>query len=163
MCLIQILKWFSLKNGMVVQQLQVRLHTTLDGSLLAHAIQVPMGPLLKSESWKRSNSKGFTSVQKFHTHTYIYTYICILNAQIEENIDSYSILSFLSSKSESVILFPRRYFPGIPWAQYQYWLISKCQVARVRAPANIENISQGVRAQTVAISWFRSLSMVYDR
>ena len=77
MCLIQILKWFSLKNGMVVQQLQVRLHTTLDGSLLAHAIQVPMGPLLKSESWKRSNSKGFTSVQKFHTHIYIYTYIYI--------------------------------------------------------------------------------------
>ena len=27
------------------------------------------GPLLKSESWKRSNSRGFTSVQKFHSHT----------------------------------------------------------------------------------------------
>jgi hypothetical protein len=26
-------------------------------------------PLLKSESWKRSNSRGFTSVKKFHTHT----------------------------------------------------------------------------------------------
>ena len=45
------------------------MHSNLDGSSLAHAIQVPMGPLLKSESWKRSNSRGFTSVQKFHTHT----------------------------------------------------------------------------------------------
>ena len=53
-----------------MKRLHARLQSNLDGPSLAHAIQVPMSPLLKSESWKRSNNRGFTSVQNFHTQTH---------------------------------------------------------------------------------------------
>ena len=82
MCLIQIQKWFSLNNGMVVLGLAtshhdstiggtVRLHSNLDGSSLAHAIQVPMGPLLKSESWKQATVEVLLLFRSStHTHTH---------------------------------------------------------------------------------------------
>ena len=77
MCLVQILKWFSLKTAwwflglphpITIQQLQVCLHSNLDGSSMAHAIQVPMGPLLKSESWKEATVEALLLFRS-STHT----------------------------------------------------------------------------------------------
>ena len=43
-------RWFlGYPHPITIQKLQVRLHSNLDGSSLAHAIQVPMGPLRNLE------------------------------------------------------------------------------------------------------------------
>jgi len=39
----------GLSTPITIQKLQVRLHSNLDGFSLAHAIQVPMGPLRNLE------------------------------------------------------------------------------------------------------------------
>ena len=39
----------GLSTPITIQKLQIRLHSNLDGSSLAHAIQVPMGPLRNLE------------------------------------------------------------------------------------------------------------------
>ena len=47
-----------------MENLQVRLHSKLVGSSLAHAIQVPMGPLI---------STSFTSLELSHSHTHTHS------------------------------------------------------------------------------------------
>jgi len=76
---VHVLKGFSLTNGMVVlglhpitiQKLQARLHSNLDGSSLAHAIQVPMDPLLEENTMrnilgilKRKKAEGESCIKK---------------------------------------------------------------------------------------------------
>ena len=62
---VHVLKGFSLTNGMVV------LHSNLDGSSLAHAIQVPMDPLLEENTMrnilgilKRKKAEGESCIKK---------------------------------------------------------------------------------------------------
>ena len=79
----KILMWFSLKNGMVVfglakppsrfKKLQVRLHSNLGGSSLAHAIQVPMGPLRNLEVLHLF--RWFTHTHFYALHAGFFTYI----------------------------------------------------------------------------------------
>ena len=71
-------------------KLQVRFHSNLDGSSLAHAIQVPMGPLLEKFTGKKSllgnlhgneNHEWTAKLEVLHlfrwfTHTHTHTGYC---------------------------------------------------------------------------------------
>ena len=56
--------------------LQVRLHSNLDGSSLAHAIQVPMGPLHYLQREEREEKrKEVLHLSRCYTHTLAQKYL----------------------------------------------------------------------------------------